>query len=60
MLEQGIKKIQPFTAKTAVISPNFLVWKLGEMTVFFAVVETHCESQENYLADFGKIFMGPH
>ena len=25
------------TAKNTVISPDFLVWKLGEITVFFAV-----------------------
>ena len=24
------------TANNTVISPNFLVWKLGEITVFFA------------------------
>ena len=27
-----------YTEKNTVISPNFLVWKLGEITAFFAVI----------------------
>ena len=28
-----------YTTKNTIISPNFLVWKLGDITAFFAVLK---------------------
>ena len=37
MKDTGSFTIISNTLKNTIISPNFLVWKLGEITVFFAV-----------------------
>ena len=42
-----------YTTKNTVISPNFLVWKLGDITAFFAVLKVILKT---YPIDFERIY----